>query len=229
MEYTIAMGVWAVTIAAPCVASWLAGDFNGAARTRRALETGSAAPVAAAGPLATYTRPSEPDLFEPAPLASVERPAAAAAPRTVEPVAPAAPLEDAPSEEAPPEETTPSIEEQVRQAEARHRARRALMPGGAQSGGSKPGEPDAAAAGHVCRTGRPDAEDRAMRMTALAKDPAVERVLRHYERSIRTLEQAEAQRDAQTWVVTDHEAEARDSAAMLTQMPQWTAPIRRTS
>lgn len=38
MDYTIALGVWAVTIAGPCVVSWLAGDMAGSARTRRLYE-----------------------------------------------------------------------------------------------------------------------------------------------------------------------------------------------
>jgi len=35
MEYTITLGVWAVSVAAPCVISWLAGDMVGSARARR--------------------------------------------------------------------------------------------------------------------------------------------------------------------------------------------------
>lgn len=41
MEYTIALGVWAVCIAAPCVMSWMAGDMVGSARTRRLYAPGS--------------------------------------------------------------------------------------------------------------------------------------------------------------------------------------------
>ncbi|MEM1195569.1 MAG: hypothetical protein AAGH57_05650 [Pseudomonadota bacterium] len=40
MEYTIALGVWAVSVAAPCVVCWLAGDMVGSARTRRQHEEG---------------------------------------------------------------------------------------------------------------------------------------------------------------------------------------------
>ena len=35
MEDTVGLGVWAVTVIAPCIVSWLAGDVAGSARTRR--------------------------------------------------------------------------------------------------------------------------------------------------------------------------------------------------
>ncbi|MEO1731279.1 MAG: hypothetical protein AAFR64_11135 [Pseudomonadota bacterium] len=35
MEDTVGFGVWAVTVIAPCIVSWLAGDVAGSARTRR--------------------------------------------------------------------------------------------------------------------------------------------------------------------------------------------------
>lgn len=38
MDYTVALSVWAVSVAAPCVISWLAGDMVGSARTRRLIE-----------------------------------------------------------------------------------------------------------------------------------------------------------------------------------------------
>ncbi|MEM6856894.1 MAG: hypothetical protein AAF559_03410 [Pseudomonadota bacterium] len=37
MDYTVVLSVWAVSVAAPCVLSWLAGDVVGSARTRRAM------------------------------------------------------------------------------------------------------------------------------------------------------------------------------------------------
>ncbi len=40
MDYTVALGVWAVTVTAPCVVSWLAGDMVGSARTRRLYAEG---------------------------------------------------------------------------------------------------------------------------------------------------------------------------------------------
>lgn len=37
MDYTVLLSVWAVSVAAPCVLSWLAGDMVGSARTRRVM------------------------------------------------------------------------------------------------------------------------------------------------------------------------------------------------
>jgi len=37
MEHAVAAGVWAITVIAPCVISWLAGDMVGSARTRQLL------------------------------------------------------------------------------------------------------------------------------------------------------------------------------------------------
>ncbi|MEL6485993.1 MAG: hypothetical protein AAFQ13_02465 [Pseudomonadota bacterium] len=37
MDYTVVVSVWAVSVAAPCVLSWLAGDIVGSARTRRVI------------------------------------------------------------------------------------------------------------------------------------------------------------------------------------------------
>ena len=40
MEQTVSLGVWAMTVIAPCIISWLAGDVAGAARTRRLYNGG---------------------------------------------------------------------------------------------------------------------------------------------------------------------------------------------
>ena len=37
MDYTVILSVWAVSVAAPCVLSWLAGDMVGSARTRHVM------------------------------------------------------------------------------------------------------------------------------------------------------------------------------------------------
>lgn len=226
MEYTIAMGVWAVTVAAPCLASWLAGDFNGAARTRRAFET-SFTGTETAGTDAARTETGAgrigPRRFAPALSTSLDSLSAETRdgwPATGPATGPAA-------SSAAPERAPSTIEEQVRQAEARHRQRRALMPGG-----SLRGEPETASADNQggALAGSPDlAPDLATATAALADEPAIDRVLRHYERSIRALEEARAAREAQGWAMTDRDAVAQDSAAMLTQMPQWHPALKRAN
>lgn len=42
MEFSVELGLWAVTVAGPCVVSWMAGDLAGAARMRRVYAACSA-------------------------------------------------------------------------------------------------------------------------------------------------------------------------------------------
>lgn len=217
MEYTIAMGVWAVTIAAPCLASWLAGDFNGAARMRRDFETAAAGKQAIAPGdrmLRQETvrqetvRPSDAQRF------AAGRPAIGAPALAVpHPVQPGAVPGDQPA--------ALTIEEQVRAAEERHLQRRAMMQGDAAPVRTRRGEHHGSEKVAKSAVGASVAAG-----ARLAEDHEIERMLDHYERSIRMLEQARAEQSAQG-SAGGNDPLAEGGSTMLTQMPQWDAALWR--
>lgn len=212
MDYTIAMGAWAVTIAAPCIASWLAGDMSGAARTRRSAEqtdrqdTGTNAPAGDVWWFASEGSPPQSDWSAPA------RKVAAQAWPVLEP-----------SSSMTSSLSIEEIEEKVRQAEERHRQRRALMPGRKDPAVLDEGLPD-------CEHGDAPGHTGHCALTAMSAtdDPEVRRVLRHYDCSIRALEQARMSQRAEGLTASEVAGFARDVTLIVTQVPGWQRALERS-
>ncbi|MEL6323149.1 MAG: hypothetical protein AAFQ84_02840, partial [Pseudomonadota bacterium] len=192
MDYTVALGAWAISIAAPCVICWLAGDVTGASRTRRlyALADEDVDGLSQRNPSAAHYDSEWVPAFRH--KANRRRRHASSALAGAADQAKAGPVAVACDAAA---ARDAFVEEQALDAERRHLQREAFV--------SMPAVAEVREQAEAIR--RSESAFAPTDREAASIDPVTERVLRHYEASVRELQRisgGEPTRDLQriVWV-----------------------------